>query len=87
MRLPCALFAAALLLADATAFAQERGRERARIERQEVRPRERVREDRREVHRERMLRKDGERGRFSREEREQLRQDLLEANREMKRRR
>jgi hypothetical protein len=46
-----------------------------------------MREDRRELRRERMDRRDGERGRFSREERDKLRQDLLDANREMKRRR
>ena len=46
--------------------------------------RERMRDDRREFRGERMERKDGERGRFSREERDKLRQDLLDANREMK---
>jgi hypothetical protein len=52
-----------------------------------VQPRERARDERREFRRERLDRRDGERGRFSREERDKLRQDLLDANREMKGRR
>jgi hypothetical protein len=52
-----------------------------------MQPRERMRDDRREFRGERIERKDGERGRFSREERDKLRQDLLDANREMKGRR
>jgi len=52
-----------------------------------MQPRERARQDHREFSRERTDRRDGERGRFSREERDKLRQDLLDANREMKGRR
>ena len=78
-------FAAALLAAwPATAQQQGRG---AQAQKQSMQSRERMRDDRREFRGERMERKDGERGRFSREERDKLRQDLLDANREMKGRR
>jgi Ni/Co efflux regulator RcnB len=78
-------FAVALLAAwPATAQQQGRG---AQMQKQGMQPRERMRDDGREFRRERMERKDGERGRFSREERDKLRQDLLDANREMKGRR
>ena len=78
-------FAVALLAAwPVIAQPQERG---TRAQKQSMQPRERMRDDGREFRRERMERKDGERGRFSREERDKLRQDLLDANREMKGRR
>jgi Ni/Co efflux regulator RcnB len=79
------LLAAAVLAAGpALAQPQERG---TRAQKQSMQPRERIRDDRREFRRERMDRRDGERGRFSREERDKLRQDLLDANRDMKGRR
>jgi len=72
-------FAAALLAAwPATAQQQGRG---AQMQKQGMQPRERMRDDGREFRRER---RDGDRSRFSREERDKLRQDLLDANREMK---
>jgi len=78
----------ALLLAFAVclpALGQERpGRER-QAQKQGLQPRERARDERREMRRERNDR--DERRHFSREERQQLRQDLLDANREMKGRR
>ena len=78
----------ALLLAFAVclpALGQERpGRDR-QMQKQGMQPRERVREERRDAQRERPDRE--ERRHFSREERQQLRQDLLDANREMKGRR
>jgi Ni/Co efflux regulator RcnB len=77
---------AAALLAAWPAAAQQQGRG-AQAQKQSMQPRERMRDDRREFRGERMERKDGERGRFSREERDKLRQDLLDANREMKGRR
>jgi len=74
-------FAAALLAAwPATAQQQGRG---AQMQKQGMQPRERMRDDRREFRGERMERRE----RFSREERDKLRQDLLEVNREMKGRR
>jgi len=78
---------AALLLAVAVclpAFAQDRGGRERQIQKQGMQPRERLRDERREMRRER---RDGERHRFSREERDRLRQDLIDANREMKHRR
>ncbi len=61
------------------ALAQDRqGRDR-QMQKQGMQPQER-----REAHRERMERRDGERHRFTREERKQLRQDLLDANRDLK---
>ena len=73
---------AAFLLAVALclpAHAQDRGRDR-QVQKQGMQPRERARE----AHRERMERRDGERHRFTREERKQLREDLLDANRDLK---
>jgi hypothetical protein len=73
---------AALLFAFAVALpalGQERGRDR-QMQKQGMQPQERPREARRE----RMERRDSERHRFTREERKQLRQDLMDANREMK---
>ena len=77
----------AAVLAAGPAFAQPPEGRNAQMQKQGAQPRERLREDRREFRRERMDRRNGERGRFSREERDKLRQDLLDANREMKRRR
>ena len=79
--LSLALAVALLAAWPAVAQQQERG---AQMQKQGVQPRERGRDERREFRRER---RDGERGRFSREERDKLRQDLLDANREMKHRR
>jgi len=88
MKVLVPLLLAAAVLAAGSALAQPppQGRN-AQMQKQGAQPRERVREDRREFRRERMDRRDGERGRFSREERDKLRQDLLDANRDMKRRR
>ena len=69
-------------LAAWPAAAQQQGRG-AQAQKQSMQPRERTREDHREFQRERMDRRE----RFSREERDKLRQDLLDANREMKGRR
>jgi len=82
--LPIAVCVMALAAWPALAQPQERG---TRAQKQTMQPRERMRDERREFRRERMDRRDGERGRFSREERDKLRQDLLDANREMKGRR
>jgi hypothetical protein len=74
---------AALLLAFAVclpALGQDRqGRDR-QLQKQGMQPQERPREARRG----RLERRDSERHRFTREERRQLRQDLMDANREMK---
>jgi hypothetical protein len=76
------LVLAALLLAAAPALAQERGG--AGLQPQQLAPRERAREDRESFRRERVERAERrERHRFTREERDKLRQDLLDANREM----
>ena len=83
MKALLSLALAAALLAAWPAVAQQQGRG-AQFEKQGMQPRERGRDEPREFRRER---KDGERGRFSREERDKLRQDLLDANRDMKRRR
>ena len=76
---------AALLLACTVclpAIGQERpGRDR-QMQKQGMQPRERAREERREARREHSDREG--RRHFSREERQQLRQDLLDANCEMK---
>ena len=85
MRSLAALLLGALLLAQASAFAQERGRDRGRPDRPDFQRQERMREDPRRERAERMDRR--EHRRFSPEERDKLRQDLLDANREMKRRR
>ncbi len=71
---------AVALLAAWPAVAQQQGRG-AQMQKQGMQQGERGREDRRAFRRER---KDGERGHFSREERDKLRQDLLDANQEMK---
>jgi Ni/Co efflux regulator RcnB len=78
------LLLASLLLAQGPALAQDRGRDRDRdrVERREMQPRD----DRREMRRERMDRRERREHRFTREEREKLRQDLLDANRDMRRR-
>jgi Ni/Co efflux regulator RcnB len=86
MKALLSLAIAAALLAAWPATAQQQGRG-AQAQKQSMQSRERMRDDRREFRGERMERKDGERGRFSREERDKLRQDLLDANRDMKRRR
>lgn len=87
MRTLFALLLGAVLLAQAPVYAQERSRRGEQIQKQGLQPREGRREERRELRRERGAREDGEHRRFSREERDQLRQDLLDANRGMKRRR
>ena len=81
MKALAVLLVAVAAFAAGTSFAQQPAQGRgAQAQKQSMQPRE----DRREFHRERMDRRDGERGRFSREERDKLRQDLLDANREMK---
>ena len=78
----------ALLLAFAVclpAAGQERPARERQIQKQGMQPRERVRDERREMRRERGDRED--RRHFSHEERRQLRQDLIDANRAMKHRR
>ena len=88
MKALLSLVLAAAVLAAWPAAAQQSPQGRgAQLQKQGMQPRERMRDDRREFRRERMERRDGERGRFSREERDKLRQDLLDANREMKGRR
>jgi Ni/Co efflux regulator RcnB len=78
------LLLASLLLAQGMALAQPPpGRER-RVERQSLAPRERAGAERKDARRERM---DGRERRFTPQEREKLRQDLLDANREMRGRR
>ena len=75
---------AGLLLAQGTALAQERDRSRA--ERPEMQPRER--NSRESFSRERVERHPQQREhRFTREERDQLRRDVMDANREMRGRR
>jgi Ni/Co efflux regulator RcnB len=87
MKILVPLLLAAAVLAAGPALAQPPEGRNAQMQKQGAQPRERLREDRREFRRERMDRRNGERGRFSREERDKLRQDLLDANRDMKRRR
>ena len=82
MKALLSLAIAAALLAAWPATAQQQGRG-AQAQKQSMQPRERMRDDRREFRGERMERRE----RFSREERDKLRQDLLDANREMKGRR
>jgi Ni/Co efflux regulator RcnB len=85
MKVLVPLLLAAAVFAAGSALAQPPPQGRgAQMQKQGMQPREGMRNDRREFRRERM---DGERGRFSREERDKLRQDLLDANRDMKRRR
>ena len=74
---------AVALLAAWPAAAQQQGRG-VQMQKQGMQPGERGRDERREFRRERIERKDGERRHFSREERDKLRQDLLDANQEMK---
>lgn len=74
------LLLASLLLAQAAAFAQERKGREAQAGRPGLAPRERAREDRQDARRERMDRRER---RFTPQEREKLRQDLIDANREM----
>ena len=82
MKALLSLAIAAALLAAWPATAQQQGRG-AQAQKQSMQSRERMRDDRREFRGERMERRE----RFSREERDKLRQDLLDANREMKGRR
>ena len=78
------LLLAVLLLPQGTALAQERGRQGA--QRQEMPPRER--NQRESFSRERAERHQQPREhRFTREERDKLRQDVMDANREMRGRR
>jgi len=78
-----ALLVAAVLLAHAPAHAQERGGRGAQGEKQGFAPRER--EGREALRRERSERREQRREqRFTPEEREKLRQDLLDANRDLK---
>jgi Ni/Co efflux regulator RcnB len=81
MKATLALVLAAGMLAawPAAAQAPERG---AHLQKQGLQPREREREERRELRRDR-----GGRERLSREQRDKLRQDILDANRDMKGRR
>ncbi|MDH4096413.1 MAG: hypothetical protein OEV81_16690 [Betaproteobacteria bacterium] len=84
MRRIAFLLLAALLLPQGTALAQER--ERQGLQRQEMQPRER--NQRESLSRERAERHQPQREhRFTREERDKLRQDLMDANREMRGRR
>jgi hypothetical protein len=81
-----ALLVVAVLLAHAPAYAQERGGRGAQGEKQGFDPRER--EGREALRRERPERRELRREqRFTPAEREKLRQDLLDANRDMRRRR
>ncbi|HZN87315.1 MAG TPA: hypothetical protein VFB53_11085 [Burkholderiales bacterium] len=78
----------ALLLACAVclpALGQERAARDRNLQKQGLQPHERMREERRELRRERPDRAEGRH--FSREERQRLRQDLIDANRSMKGRR
>jgi Ni/Co efflux regulator RcnB len=85
MRRIAFLLLAAALLAQGTALAQ--GRERQDLRRQEMQPRG-GRENRESFSRERAERHQQQREhRFTREERDKLRQDLMDANREMRGRR
>jgi Ni/Co efflux regulator RcnB len=80
MKVLALLLLAAATCAAGSALAQQPSQGRgAQMQKQGMKPGERGRE--------RMERKDGERRHFSREERSKLRQDLLDANREMKGRR
>jgi hypothetical protein len=76
------LLLACVLIGQGAALAQPPpGRER-RVERQGLAPRERAREARKDVRRERADRREH---RFTPQERQKLRQDLLDANRDMRR--
>ena len=79
------LLVAAVLLAHAPAYAQERGWRGSQAQKQGFAPRER--EGRESLRRERPERREERREqRFTPEEREKLRQDLIDANRDMRRR-
>ena len=79
------LLVCALLAAQASAWGQERGARGNDAQKQSFGPRER--EGRGDMRRERTEREGQRSGqRFTREEREKLRQDLLDANRDIKRR-
>ena len=81
-----ALTFAAALAAAWPAHAQPQGRSQGRQAQQGMQP-QKAGNGRQEFRRDRMERGEGteRRERFSREERDKLRQDLLDANREMKR--
>jgi hypothetical protein len=84
MRAAAALLLAVLLLAQGPAYAQERSWRGAQGQQQGFAPRER--EGREELRRERPERREVRRERrFTPAEREKLRQDLLDANRDLKR--
>jgi hypothetical protein len=86
MRLAVALLLAAVCLANAPAYAQERGWRGAQGQRQSLVPSERP--ERGAQRRERTERREPRRERrFTPEERRQLRQDLLDANRDIRGRR
>jgi len=77
MKVLAVLLVAVAAFAAGTSLAQQPTQGRgAQAQKQSMQPRE----DRREFHRERRDRREH----FSREERDKLRQDLLDANREMK---
>ncbi len=83
MRLAVTLLFAALLLAQAPAHAQDRGWRGQQGQKQGFAPPQR--ESREMQRRERIERRDDRREqRFTPEEREKLRQDLLDANRDMR---
>jgi hypothetical protein len=89
MKALLALMFAAAIAAAWPAHAQPQGRSQGRQAQQGMQPQKAV-NGRHEFRRDdRMGREEGmeRRGRFSREERDKLRQDLLDANREMKDRR
>jgi len=78
-----ALLVAAVLLGHAPAYAQERGWRGSQGQKQGFAPRER--EDREALRRERPERREQRlEQRFTPEEREKLRQDLIDANRDMR---
>jgi Ni/Co efflux regulator RcnB len=84
MKALAVLLVAVAAFAAGTSLAQQPTQGRgAQAQKQSMQPRERTREDPREFRRERAERREH----FSREERDKLRQDLLDANREMKGRR
>ena len=86
MKWAVALLLAALFLAEAPAHAQERGSRGWQGQKQGLAPRERV--EREQMRRERSEpREERREHRFTPEEREKLRQDLIDANRDMRGRR
>jgi flagellar motility protein MotE (MotC chaperone) len=88
MKALLALMFVAALAAAWPAHAQPQGRPQGRPQQQGVQP-QRANDGRQEFRRERTDRREQmeHRERFSREERDKLRQDLLDANRDMKGRR